>query len=167
MNKLKKTGFLILLAGIASAASAAEFDEYARVVSVTPQVERFNVPRQECRTEYVQVQQPQQRSTGGAIVGGIIGGLAGNQVGKGDGRAVATAAGAIAGAIIGDRVDNSNTPTATVAEQPVRQCRMVEQWESRTTGYLVTYEYRGHTYTSNMAYDPGERVKLHVTLTPR
>jgi uncharacterized protein YcfJ len=166
MNKLKITGLFLLAASAASSANAAEFEEYARVVSVTPQVEQFNMPRQDCKTEYVQVQQQPQRGAGGAILGGIIGGVAGNQIGKGDGRAVATAAGAIAGAIIGDRTENSDRQ-ATVTEQPIRQCRTVDHWESRTTGYLVTYDYRGHTYTSNMAYDPGERVKLHVALTPR
>jgi len=173
----KACSLAAILATAASAASAVEFEEYARVVSVAPQVERFNVPRQECRTEYVQVQQPQQpvqqgRSAGGAIIGGIVGGLAGNQIGKGDGRAVATAAGAIAGAIIGDRVDNRDNvavqqPGTYVTEQPIRQCRMVDHWESRTTGYAVTYEYRGRQYTSNMAYDPGDRVKLLVSLNPR
>ena len=167
MNKLKIISLFVLCASATSFSSAAEFDEYARVVSVAPQVEQFNTPRQECTTQYVQVQHPQQRSTGGAIIGGIIGGVAGNQVGKGDGRAVATAAGAIAGAIIGDRMENSDHNGTTVTEQPVRQCHTVDHWESRTTGYLVTYEYRGHTYTSNMSYDPGERVKLHVSLTPR
>jgi uncharacterized protein YcfJ len=167
MNKYQKISVVLLCASASSLAGAAEFDEYARVVSSTPQVEQINTPRQECTTQYVQVQQPQQRSAGGAILGGIIGGVAGNQVGRGDGRAVATAAGAIAGAIIGDRVENNNSSGATVTEQPVRQCRTVDHWESRTTGYLVTYEYRGHTYTSNMSYDPGEKVKVHVSLTPR
>lgn len=173
MFKMSKPVLLFALAVAGTAVQAAEFDEYARVVSVTPQVEQYNVPRQECRTEYVQVQQrapAAERSAGGGIVGGIIGGLAGNQIGKGDGRAVATAAGAIAGALIGDRMENNNAQAAaatTVTEQPVRQCRTVEHWESRTTGYLVTYDYRGQRYTSNMSYDPGEKVKLHVSLTPR
>jgi uncharacterized protein YcfJ len=167
MNVLKKTSLLFLCTGFVSFANAAEFDDYARVVSVKPQVEQFNVPRQECTTQYVQVQQQAQRGTGGAILGGIVGGLAGNQIGNGNGRTVATAAGAIVGAITGDRMENNNAAAATVTEQPVRQCRTVEHWESRTTGYLVTYEYRGQTYTSNMSYDPGERVKLHVALTPR
>eukprot|EP01032_Pedospumella_encystans_P037877 gene37877-42902_t len=54
-------------------AQATEFEDFGRVVRVQPQVEQVNVPRQECRTEYVQVQQPAQRSAGGSIVGGIAG----------------------------------------------------------------------------------------------
>jgi len=104
---------------------------------------------------------------GGAILGGLVGGLAGNQVGGGTGRSVATAAGAIAGALVGDRVDNANTPNqGPVTEQQVRQCRTVDHWESRTTGYEVTYDYRGRSYTDIMSYDPGERVRLHVNVEP-
>jgi uncharacterized protein YcfJ len=143
---------------------AAEFEDYGRVVNVTPQVEQFNQPRQECHTEYVPVQR-QQRSAGGAIVGGIAGGLLGAQIGGGSGRTAATAAGAIAGTIVGDRIDNSDS--AVVAEEPVRRCRSIDRWESRTVGYNVTYEYRGRTYTTSLPYDPGERVRLTVTLTPR
>ncbi|WP_374359347.1 glycine zipper 2TM domain-containing protein [Pseudoduganella danionis] len=150
------------------AAQAADFEDFGRVVRVTPQVEQVNHPRQECRTEYVQVQQPApQRGVGGAIVGGLIGGLAGNQVGGGTGRSVATAAGAIAGALVGDRVDNANTPSSGgVQEQQVKQCRTVDHWESRTAGYEVTYDYRGRNYTTVMSYDPGERVRLRVVVEP-
>lgn len=146
-----------------TAASAANFDDSARVLSVTPQIEQYNQPRQECRTEYVQA--PQQRSAGGAIIGGIAGGLLGNQVGGGSGRTAATAVGAITGAIVGDRIENSGNTGGS--EQQVRQCRTVDHWETRTNGYAVTYEYHGRTYTSVMPYDPGDRVRLQVSITPR
>ena len=163
---------LVSLCAIAQA-GAADFDDFGRVVSVAPQVEQFSQPRQECHTEYVQVQrqQPQQqRSVGGSIIGGIAGGLLGNQVGGGNGRTAATAAGAIAGAIAGDRVDNNGYPQQYQqgpTTEPVQQCRMVDHWESRTNGYNVTYEYHGRNFTSIMPYDPGQRVRLRVAVTPR
>ncbi len=168
MNLQSKLIASALCLGALPFAQAADFEDFGRVVRVTPQVEQINHPRQECRTEYVQVQQPApQRSVGGAIIGGLIGGLAGNQVGGGTGRSVATAAGAIAGAVTGDRIDNANQPQGgQVAEQAVKQCRTVDHWESRTSGYEVTYDYRGHSYTSNMSYDPGERVRLRVLVEP-
>jgi uncharacterized protein YcfJ len=43
---------------------------------------------------------------------------------------------------------------------------MVDVWESRTVGYDVTYDYRGHEYTVPMSYDPGARVRLHVSVEP-
>ncbi|MFZ6846116.1 glycine zipper 2TM domain-containing protein [Undibacterium sp. RuTC16W] len=170
---LSATTALLGLAGM-SAASAADFEDFARVISVTPQVEQVNMPRQECRTEYenVQRQQPQrERSAGGSIIGGIAGGLLGSQVGGGNGRIAAAAAGALTGAIVGDRVDNGNNDSnrgqSTYESQPVRRCANVDRWETRNNGYAVTYEYHNRTYTSIMPYDPGSRLKLHVSLTPR
>lgn len=169
--KLHPTLLLAALACCAlpqAQAQAAEFEEYGRVVRVQPRVEKIRQPREECRTEYVQVPQQQQRSPGGAIVGGLIGGVLGNQVGGGSGRAAATAAGVIAGAVVGDRVDNNGRQYAqpAVQEQAVRQCRVVDTWESRTTGYDVTYDYRGRSYTSVMDRDPGDRIRLRVSVEP-
>lgn len=170
MNLSTTSSLTLMCLCTAVAAHAADFEDYARVVSVKPQIERVNQPRQECRTEYVNVQRQQrgQQSAGGGIIGGIAGGIIGNQVGGGNGRTVATAVGAITGAIVGDRIDNAdNVVTSTVEQQPVRQCRTVDSWTERNAGYLVTYEYRGHTQSSVMPYDPGERVRLNVSLTPR
>ncbi len=153
-------------------AQIAEFEEYGRVTRVQPRVEQVRQPREECRTEYVQVpaqQQGQQRSAGGGIIGAIAGGIIGNQVGGGSGRAAATAVGAITGAVVGDRLDNNGRQVnqqGYVQEQAVRQCRMVDAWESRTMGYDVTYDYRGRSYTSIMDRDPGDRVRLRVTVEP-
>ncbi|MES2755760.1 MAG: glycine zipper 2TM domain-containing protein [Pseudomonadota bacterium] len=155
-------------------AQAVEFEDFGRVVRVQPRVEQVRQPRQECRTEYVQApvqqyQQQQPRSAGGAIVGGLAGALIGNQIGGGTGRTTATAVGAIAGAVMGDRVDNDgramNQPQG-VQEQAVRQCRTVESYESRTNGYDVTYDYRGRNYTTVMARDPGQRIRLRVSVEP-
>lgn len=151
--------------GMGSTAFAADFDDYARVVSVTPRIEQVNYPQQECRTEYVPVQR-QERGVGGSILGGLAGGIIGNQVGGGSGRTVATAAGAIAGAIVGDRLENSGSNTIT-EQQPVRQCRTIDNWQSRTNGYTVTYEYHGHTHTAMMPYDPGERLRVRVSVMPQ
>jgi uncharacterized protein YcfJ len=151
---------------------AVEFEDFGRVVRVQPRVEQVRMPRQECRTEYVQApvqQYSQQRSAGGSIIGGLAGALIGNQVGGGTGRVAATAAGAIAGAVVGDRVDNDgrnyNQPQQ-MQEQAVRQCRNVDQYESRTNGYEVTYDYRGRNYTTVMPRDPGQRVRLRVSVEP-
>lgn len=158
----------LALAAALPAAYAADYNDVARVVSVTPQMERYNRPQRECRTEYVQqvYNQPAPRSGGGAVLGAIAGGIIGNQVGGGTGRAVATAAGVMAGAVAGDRLQNDRPGQTVVAEQPVQQCRMVDNWESRPNGYAVTYEYQGHTYTSVLPYDPGNRLRVAVSVTP-
>ncbi|MFC0253253.1 glycine zipper 2TM domain-containing protein [Massilia consociata] len=152
---------------LAQAQAPNDFEDFGRVVRVQPRVEQIRVPRQECRTDYVQVPVQQERSAGGGIVGGIAGALLGSQVGGGSGRVAATAAGAIAGAMVGDRVDNNGRVQGpAVQEQAVRQCRTVDAYESRTNGYDVTYEYRGQTYTSLMNRDPGNRVRLRVSVQP-
>ncbi|MFZ4527889.1 MAG: glycine zipper 2TM domain-containing protein [Undibacterium curvum] len=170
---------LIAMGGAVQTAHAADFEDFARVISVTPQMEQINVPRQDCRTEYETTQryrQPErqaERSNGGAILGGVAGGLLGSQVGGGNGRIAAAAAGAIAGALVGDRMDNNTNSNNNYNNQssyetrPVRQCRNVDSWETRTNGYAVTYEYHNRTYTTVMPYDPGSRLRLHVALTPR
>jgi uncharacterized protein YcfJ len=48
----------------------------------------------------------------------------------------------------------------------VRQCRTVDHWESRNTGYEVNYDYRGRNYTSIMSRDPGQSVRLRVAVEP-
>ncbi|HEY8606668.1 MAG TPA: glycine zipper 2TM domain-containing protein [Noviherbaspirillum sp.] len=154
-----------LLACASGAAAAADFEDYARVVSVNPQIEQVNYPQQECRTEYVPVQR-ESRSMGGSIIGGIAGGILGNQVGGGSGRTVATAAGAIAGAIVGDRIDNSGQ-AGYAEQQAVRNCRTIDNWQSRNNGYAVTYEYRGHMSTVVLPYDPGQRMRVRVSVSPQ
>jgi uncharacterized protein YcfJ len=166
MNAKTKLLLAALGLGALPLAQATDFEDYGRVIRVTPVTEQINRPRQECRTEYVQVQQPAERSVGGGIVGGILGAAVGSQVGSGSGRTAATAAGAIAGAMIGDRTANQNTQPGAVQEQAVKQCRMVDAYETRTTGYNVEYDYRGRTYTSFMSYDPGQRIRLRVNVEP-
>lgn len=166
MNLQAKLILSALCLGSLPLAQAADFEDFGRVVRVTPQVEQVNRPRQECRTEYVQTQQPQQRSAGGSIIGGIAGALIGSQVGGGHGKTAATAAGAIAGAVAGDRMDNNGNGGGGVQEQAVQQCRTVDHWESRNNGYEVSYDYHGHNYTNTMSYDPGQRVRLRVSVEP-
>jgi uncharacterized protein YcfJ len=148
--------------GATMSAFAGDFDDYARVLSAAPQYEQVNHPRRECRTEYEEVHE--HRSPGGAIIGGVAGGVIGSQVGRGNGRLAGTAIGAITGAIVGDRIDNDRP---RYYERPVRACHVVDEWETRVTGYTVTYEYQGRTYTTVMPYDPGDRIKVRVAVSPR
>lgn len=168
MNMTMQTKLMMIALGLSALplAQAVEFQDFGRVVRVQPRIEQVRQPHQECRTEYIQAQVQQPRSAGGSIIGGLAGALLGNQVGGGNGRVAATAAGAIAGAVVGDRVDNDGRPVAQTQEQAVRQCRTVDSVESRTTGYDVTYDYRGRNYTSLMSRDPGQQVRLHVSVEP-
>ena len=163
--KLKLT--LLAAALVASSAAMAEdYDDYARVKSATPEYERYNAPRQECSSEYIQRSGHRgERSYGGSIIGGITGAIVGNQVGRGHGREVATALGAITGAVVGDRVQNSARDDDGEGRE-VRRCRSVDQWERRLTGYRVVYEYGGRKYSTFMPNDPGRELRVRVAVEP-
>jgi uncharacterized protein YcfJ len=165
MNRTNKALLAFIGAMAVSASQANDFEDYARVINVRPQVEQVNQPRQQCWMEQVPVQPRQQRGFGGAVVGGLAGGLLGSQIGGGSGRTAATAVGALTGAIVGDRMENQDHQPAYPRQ--IQRCQMVDHWETRNRGYLVTYVYRGHTQTAVMPYEPGHRIPVRVSVTPR
>jgi uncharacterized protein YcfJ len=166
----------VLLVGMVLAStsvSAFAYDDYedrARVISVTPQFQRVNTPTQECRTEIQRetYYEPRERSLGGAIIGGVTGGLLGHTIGRGNGKVAAAAVGAGVGAIVGDRIDNrySRGGYERIAERPVERCVTVDNWSQVPAGYLVSYEYNGRQYTTTMDHDPGRYVPVHVDVRP-
>lgn len=164
---------LIPLAGaltlaMSGAWAGAPHEDTARVRSATPEYEKVNVPRKECYSEYV----PERRywrsgaeSYVGPLIGGVAGGLLGAQVGQGNGKVAASAAGAAIGAIVGDRLSHRSGGDE-FHEREVRRCRMVDSFETRITGYRVTYEYAGRAYTTRLPYDPGPRLPVRVSVEP-
>lgn len=144
------------------------YEDRARVISVAPQYERVNSPRQECRTEYVRESyyEAPQRSLGGAVIGGVTGGLLGSTIGRGNGRVAAAAVGAGVGAIVGDRVDNDrgygNRGRERVETRPVERCVTVDNWQNIPAGYLVNYEYNGRRYSTVTDRDPGRFIPVNV-----
>ncbi|MGB7815866.1 MAG: glycine zipper 2TM domain-containing protein [Methylotenera sp.] len=146
------------------------YEDRARVISVAPQFERVNTPRQECRTEYVRESyyEAPQRSLGGAVIGGVTGGLLGSTIGRGNGRVAAAAVGAGVGAIVGDRVDNDrgygNRGRERVETRPVERCVTVDNWQNIPAGYLVNYEYNGRQYSTVTDRDPGRFIPVNVTV---
>ena len=168
---MRRTIFLGLLAASISLPVLADNDDYAdraRVISASPQFERVNQTRQQCRTEYVRetyYDQP-QRSYGGAIIGGVAGGLLGNTIGRGSGRVAAAAVGAGVGAIMGDRYDNRGNYQGRerVESRPVERCVMVDNWNQVPAGYLVNYEYNGRQYSTITQSDPGRYIPVQVAI---
>ena len=170
--KLNRLALFPLLATGAVAAFAQQspaFFDRARVQDVQPQYQTTQVPRNECSSQWVTENQPVAGGGGGyggAIVGGVAGGLLGNQVGKGHGREAATAAGAVIGAITGDRIANGQPQQVQQVQREVRSCRTVYDTQQQLSGYLVTYEYRGHQYSTVMREQPGNTVPVRVSVTP-
>jgi len=105
------------------------------------------------------------RRTVATMIGAVVGGLLGNQVGKGDGRRAATVAGAVAGGVVGNQVAADSRPQYTTQ----RRCRTVTgsaPGPRHVVAYDVEYRYRGEVFTSRLAYDPGDRMRVKVSVTP-
>ncbi len=146
--------------------------DYARVVQVEPlrQQVRVSEPVRECWDEVTQVSDgPFSRNhVGGTLLGGLIGGVLGNQVGDGSGRAVARTAGAIIGGAVGYNVSRNRQQQRYGDERIVERCetRYRESVEERVDGYEVTYEYAGREYLTRLPYDPGDRIRVRVDVSP-
>jgi uncharacterized protein YcfJ len=137
---------------------------YADVLRSSPVYETFRSaePREECYEE--RVERRGGDGTGGAVLGAIIGGALGNQVGKGDGRKAAT----VAGAVIGGAIGHDQASRGDRYDGVERRCRVVDDFreERRLVGYDVEYRYRGEVYMSRLEYDPGDKLRVRVSVTP-
>jgi uncharacterized protein YcfJ len=165
-----------LLLAVAAAANAQDYPPppsgqaanihygWAEVLRVDPVYAAVaQPPPQQCYPQTVTRQD--HNHTGGTVLGAIVGGVLGNTVGKGDGRKAATVAGAVAGGAIGNRVSAAHDQTYTT-QQTV--CRPVDNYAppQQIVAYDVEYRYRGEVYMSRLPFDPGERLRVRVTVAP-
>lgn len=62
----------------------------------------------------------------------------------------------------------ANFPQGEAPSQPRRDCRFVdvEREERHINGYDVEYRYKGQLYLSRMDYDPGNKLRIRVTVAP-
>lgn len=167
--KISMAASLLMTAMLSISAYAADqYTDRGRVLSVKPQTERVNMPRQVCHTEYRQAQPQPNRGaiSGGSVLGGIAGGLLGSTIGKGSGRVAAAAVGAGIGAITGDRLSNRNRNRARTRSVPVESCYETDDWKTVNTGYLVDYEYNGRQYSTITTTRPDKYIDVSVSVTP-
>jgi uncharacterized protein YcfJ len=177
----------VVISGMAvaaqSAAAGPHYDrydrdyDYARVIDVDPIVSRIRVavPTRQCwnesRYEEGGYRTRSGNVNGATLVGGLLGAVVGNQFGHGDGRRAATVAGAALGAVVGNQ-SAANRRDAYRYEEPraseVERCetRHEERYEERIEGYRVSYVYDGRRYTTQMPYDPGNRIRIRVNVHP-
>ena len=159
--------------------SAGDYD-YAQVTRVEPRYRqvRVSVPRRECYTDTRYV--PDRRdgyggrerpAAGGMILGGLIGAVIGHQFGHGHERGVGTVAGAVIGSAVGHDAaqrraeDLGPTPLRAVDSERC-ETRYSESVERRIDGYRVSYRYNDHDYHTDLPYDPGQRLRVRVTVSP-
>lgn len=134
---------------------------YANVLRVTPVYDTYMTTEQQCDGP---PQPVRKDTTGGTVLGAIIGGALGNTVGKGDGRKAATIGGAVIGGAIGHDVARNSGPDYVPSG-----CRMVQVQrggDGPPIGFDVEYDYKGDVYTARMPYDPGNRIRVRVSVVP-
>jgi uncharacterized protein YcfJ len=134
---------------------------YAQVLRADEVVEIQRTRTTEERCDGAEYRQS-GKTTGGTVIGAIVGAALGNQVGDGDGRKAATVAGAVAGGVIGNNIARNRV------EGQSGGCRLVEvQREAPVVvGYDVEYMYKGEKYVSRLPYDPGNRLRVRVSVMP-
>lgn len=175
MNNWKPTAIL-LIAGLPFAAFGAgqygdDFVVEAPVTRVEPLVTTVDVstPKEVCWNEPVSERTRSHRSNTPVIVGGAIGGLVGAALGDGRrSRRGLAAVGALLGAGAGYRhsVRHARPSTTYVTQQRICEIQHVTHQEERIDGYRVTYEYRGRSFVTHTATDPGPTIPVTVSVQP-
>jgi uncharacterized protein YcfJ len=140
---------------------------WADVLRVDPIYDRVqtSAPREECEDVPVERHVDNGNKAAGTVLGAIVGGVLGSTVGKGDGRKAATVAGAVVGGAVGNNVAQDGSQYYQGTE---RRCHMVRDVadERRVVAYDVQYRYRGDVYMSRLNYDPGDRLRVRVSIEP-
>jgi uncharacterized protein YcfJ len=124
-------------------------------------------PREVCRDISSSRSTRYENTTAGTVIGAIVGAAIGNQVGDGNGRRAATVAGAVAGGAIGREADASNNPQGE-RRSTRTECEIVDDYVERkeVVGYDVQYRFRGEVFSSRLSYDPGEKLRIRVAISP-
>jgi uncharacterized protein YcfJ len=176
----RRTRAIVAAAGLFLGSGAAiagdRFDDnydFAPVVNVEPLRRQLRVsePVRECWQEesrYASDGPFSANHVGATLLGSAIGIALGNQVGHGRGKDVARVAGAVIGGAIGHNVSVDRARQRYSDARSVERCDVSyrDRYEERIDGYRVTYEYAGRQYVTRMPYDPGERIRVQVAVTP-
>lgn len=146
----------------------------ARVVNVDPVIERYQVnnPTEHCWNERVPTSnRVKNKSYTPEVFGALIGAAVGNRFGSGSGRDAATVAGALLGTTIGRDIKhqrNGQYARGATRYDVVQRCETRDSFvtEERVVGYNVDYKYKGKIYQTFLDQDPGDRIKVRVSVEP-
>ncbi len=160
----------LLVPGLALGATS--YDR-ARVVGVTPvyQTVNYEVPVEQCRAERVRYPRERRASATGPLLGAVIGGAIGNAVGhKKRNKQVGTVVGALLGGSIGADIARNNRRDnhrySSYGTEQVCDVSYEVHEEERLSHYDVRYVYAGETYSTRMNRDPGQYLRVRVSVSP-
>lgn len=177
MKLMMLVAMTLCLAGTQVSAAGAGYDNagaadntkvaWADVLRVDPvySYEQTGAPRQQCDDVPVERQVDNGNRAAGTVLGAIVGGVLGSTIGKGDGRRAATVVGAVAGGAIGNNAARGDGSSYADTE---RRCHLVNdaQPARRVVAYDVQYRYRGDVFMSRLDFDPGDRLRVKVSIEP-
>ena len=142
---------------IERASSSAYQAPMARVISATPNIERFVETRQQCSEQVQQVTTQGSSNLGGVLVGEAVA----PAIGKGTGKTIATATGAALGAQVARNYGEQPTTTSKV----VQVCQPVSMVREQVRDYHVRYEWEGREYSVNLPQNPGAWLRVNTSHT--
>jgi uncharacterized protein YcfJ len=173
MNNIAKPSMVLggmLLAGV----SLAQVDyDYAEVVEVRPivQIVEVSTPQEQCWQEEYLVDRNYRHSGSDTpgILGAIIGGAIGNELGHHkSSQRVGAAVGAVLGHSVARDIMRQREGSSVRQVETVERCETVYQSyeEERIVGYNVTYNYNDQDYTVRADRDPGDKIRVRVSVQP-
>ncbi len=170
--------------------------DYATVIDAQPifKTIRVQTPKKECWQEEVAYNNydrghdsrydrgdyrhdGQRRNSGvSTVVGGVIGGAIGNAVGHSKkNKKVGTIVGVILGSTLGNAYgsrkqykQDHHGAANSVSYGVEERCETVQvtQIEEKIVGYNVRYRYNNATYSTRMHTDPGDTIRVQVSVLP-
>ena len=163
----------LALAGLSGTALAETNYEYAEVLESRPiyQVVEVSTPQEQCWEEEIAVDRRYRGndSSTPVIVSTILGGAIGNAVGHNkSNKRVGTVLGAVLGHSIGRDIVRGNNQSGRREYEVVQRCQTVyeQHEEERLIGYQVTYLYNGEERSIRTDSDPGDQIRLRVSVQP-
>jgi uncharacterized protein YcfJ len=101
------------------------------------------------------------------VVGAVLGGAIGNAVGHSKKN---KQVGVIVGAVLGGSIGNAMSANrrTDVYHETEEVCRTYRDYyeEERVVGYRVRYRFRNETYTTRTDVDPGDTIRLRLSISP-
>ncbi len=154
-------------------ASNVDYD-YATVIDAQPIIKtvRVSTPRTQCWEEAVTYRTDyygDHHRGGNAIIGGVIGAAIGNAVGhRRKNKQVGAVVGAVLGASIGNAYSSGSGHRQDVSYGLEERCEIIDEThvEERIVGYHVRYRYSNATYSTRMNVDPGDTIRVRVSVSP-